>query len=273
MLGKLIKHEFRATARVMGLLILAELILSVLAGISSRIIEAGADSGLLNILDGLFQFAFVIAVISVTIASVVVMIQRFYKNLLGDEGYLMFTLPTGVHSLVWSKLIVSSVWFIGVGVTHALSGLIAAAAGGAFSFEMTGSWVQFSEMFPKMSTQFVLNGTAFVIEGLAVAFLGCIAACLLFYAAMATGYGFSRRKGLLSVLFFFGYQFATQLIFFGAVAAALRSSVSISVPVTEAAIMTQMHTVMLATIGAELLYCAIFYVITTLNLKKRLNLE
>ena len=48
------------------------------------------------------------------------LIQRFYKNLLRDEGYLMLTLPASVHQQVWSKLIVSSVWFIITGVVVGL---------------------------------------------------------------------------------------------------------------------------------------------------------
>ena len=35
-------------------------------------------------------FALIVATIAMTF---VIIIQRFYKNLLGDEGYLMFTLP------------------------------------------------------------------------------------------------------------------------------------------------------------------------------------
>ena len=42
----------------------------------------------------------------------VVTIQRFYKGLLGQEGYLMFTLPVKNWQLVFSKALVS--FFIGM---------------------------------------------------------------------------------------------------------------------------------------------------------------
>ena len=40
---------------------------------------------------------------------------------MADEGYVMFTLPVSTHTLVWSKLIVSAVWFLGAVVVDVLS--------------------------------------------------------------------------------------------------------------------------------------------------------
>jgi hypothetical protein len=44
--------------------------------------------------------------------TLIVLIQRFYKNLLGDEGYLMFTLPVQSWSHILSKLAVSMLWTV-----------------------------------------------------------------------------------------------------------------------------------------------------------------
>ena len=48
------------------------------------------------------------------------MVYRFYKNLMTDEGYLMFTLPVSRSQLIWSKLIVSMAWGILSAVLAAL---------------------------------------------------------------------------------------------------------------------------------------------------------
>ena len=37
-------------------------------------------------------------IIAAFVITLIVIIQRFYKNLLTDEGYLMFTLPVKAHS-------------------------------------------------------------------------------------------------------------------------------------------------------------------------------
>ena len=119
MLGKLLKHEFRATGRLMLPALGAVLVLAVLANFSIRFIQV-TDSTFLAILFGLVIGAFGIGMIAAAVMTLVLMILRFYRNLLRDEGYLMHTLPVSVHELVWSKLIVSLVWFAVTGLVICL---------------------------------------------------------------------------------------------------------------------------------------------------------
>jgi cytochrome c biogenesis protein CcdA len=86
MLGKLLKHEFRATGRIMGPLYLVLLLLAAGANPSVRVLESSA-SGWLQVLSGLILVAFGIAVAGVCVMSVVLMVNRFRSNLLSDEGY------------------------------------------------------------------------------------------------------------------------------------------------------------------------------------------
>ena len=120
MLGKLLKHEFRATARVMLPLYLVLLAISLCGNFATRVMEH-SSSQLLNLVGSLTIFAFFIGLIAVSLMSLYLMISRFHKNLLTDEGYLMFTLPVSVHGLIVSKIIVSTVWFILTGVVDVLS--------------------------------------------------------------------------------------------------------------------------------------------------------
>ena len=108
MLMKLVKHEFRATGRVMGLLFLVLLAAAVGANFSIQVLN-GSSLSLLRILGALVMSAYVMAVIGVCFVCFFLMLQRFYRNLLGDEGYVMFTLPVSVHQHVWSKLMVTAV--------------------------------------------------------------------------------------------------------------------------------------------------------------------
>ena len=107
MLSKLIKHELRASRRIMLPFLGAVLALSVLAGISTTAMEHQVDYSWLNVVYGLIIFAFVMGVMAVCVVAVVMMIQRFYKNLLGDEGYVSFTLPATVDEHIFAKLISS----------------------------------------------------------------------------------------------------------------------------------------------------------------------
>ena len=103
MLGKLIKHEFRATGRIMLPLLGALLVLSPIAGLIMRALDRGQLKNLFRFLGGAVVGLFFMAVAAVFVISLALMVRRFYSNLLQDEGYLMFTLPVSTHSLIWSK--------------------------------------------------------------------------------------------------------------------------------------------------------------------------
>lgn len=120
MLRKLLKHEFRATGRIMLPLFGILLLVSVGANFSSRGM-LNSDSSLLRTLGTIFIMLFIVGIFAVGIISFVLMINRFYKNLLQDEDYVMMTLPVCVHQQIWSKLIVSTVWFAATVVVIGLS--------------------------------------------------------------------------------------------------------------------------------------------------------
>lgn len=270
MLRKLLKHEFRATGRIMGPLYLILLLTAVGGNVSMRIMDH-SENRVLNILGALLMVAFTVAIIGVCVMSLVVMIQRFYKNLMGDEGYVMFTLPVSVHQHVWAKLIVSSVWFIATGVAVAVAALILVSDVRFISDLMEAIRWFFSEI----TGYYALNGVAIFLEFMVLVFLGCAAMCLQFYAAMAVGHSFANHKGLLSVAFFFAFQFGVQ--FLGSIMLLLvdeswlhRFLMNFTWDVTP---MLTIHLMMALGIVLTVVYGAIFYGVTTFTLKKRLNLE
>lgn len=104
MLGKLIKYEFKATMRNF-LAIYASLILTgILIGV---FMLANVDVGM-----SLCIFIMVALMITLAVLTITVIIKRFSKNLLGDEGYLMMTLPVSAKKIVASKIITSVVYLI-----------------------------------------------------------------------------------------------------------------------------------------------------------------
>ena len=73
MLRKLMKHEFRATGRVMGPLFGLLLIAAIAARFSVGVLLE-SSARFLNLLGGLFTTAFVIAIVGVCVMSLVLMI-------------------------------------------------------------------------------------------------------------------------------------------------------------------------------------------------------
>lgn len=271
MLGKLIKHEFRATSRIVFplLLILIALTLGVIVFFSW-----GASTNLvLQIFSGLLMTAYVIALVASFIVILILMINRFRTNLLGDEGYLTFTLPASIHQIVWSKIIVSCVWFIATLAVVLLSGVIVSLD--AMAFAEVREF--FFELWDVMTLQYALNGTAIVLEFLLLIFVSYASSCLQFYAAMALGYSFDRRKGLLSIAFFFGFQFVSQFLFsilaFSGILGGFDIDIFMNSVSANLGIMGSIHVFFLFFIVFSALYGAIFYIITTQCLKKRLNIE
>lgn len=265
MLRKLMKHEFRATGRVMGPLFGLLLIAAIAARFSVGVLLE-SSARFLNLLGGLFTTAFVIAIVGVCVMSLVLMINRFRTNLLGDEGYIMFTLPASVHQQIWSKLIVSAVWFIATGLAVVAAGFILVA--------QQGFWLEirrgFAEIFRHLTAYYAFNGTAFLFELLALIFVGCCVLCLEFYAAMAIGHSFAAHKVLYSVVSFLGLQFVMQLLSGGILVGTNYDILVVALPSDG---VLAMHSVMLTMIVSTAVFGAVYYVITTMFLKKRLNLE
>lgn len=268
MLRKLLKHEFRATARVMGPLYLILLATAIGANFSTRgLMES--ESRLANMLGGLLVVAFTVAIIGVCAMSLVLMVQRFSKNLLGDEGYVMFTLPASVHQQVWSKLLVSSVWFFCTAAAVVLASCIMAYDVGVVANFLS----ELKYMFQQLTAYYALNGTAIAVEILVFCFLGCVAFCLQFYAALAVGHSFANHKQALSVVFFFVFQFAVQILGSSLLIAGDFWDIFRLLPDFHVNGMTAVHLTMGLMIACMVVYGAVFYGITTFSLKKRLNLE
>lgn len=134
MLKKLMKYELRATSRIFLPFFGALLIFSVLNRIfySSRVDRfvntlRQNDKGLtIEVIRILSMAVFVFLICAILALTVIVMIQRYYKNLLGDEGYLMFTLPVKPWQLITSKMLVSGMWLVVSGIMTVLACMLLA---------------------------------------------------------------------------------------------------------------------------------------------------
>ena len=278
MLGKLIKHEFRATGRVMLPLLGAALVLSPVAGLVLRAFDRGGFGELVKVLGGTFVGLFITAVAAVCVTSVVIMVRRFNSNLLQDEGYLMFTLPVSTHALIWSKLIVSFAWFAAAAVFSALSVMIVTAvcnAGADFSgairvvndvAQLVGGW----------------NIAAYILEGILCLFLLSCSICLHFYAAMALGHSFADHKTFLSVCFYVLLSIVMSWLMFLALrlfgndvlSNMTRAMLLWTDSLDSAREYALIPHIMLLGSGAYLLVSAsLYYIPTVLPLKKHLNIS
>ena len=261
MLGKLMKHEFRATARIMLPVMGAMVALALLANLSIRGLAGNlSDVPMLRILFVLIIIFFGVAVVATIVMSLVIMVSRFYRNLLKDEGYLMFTLPVSVHELIWSKLIVSLVWFL---ATALLIFLV---------MSLLPSWAEINRWLDETGIRGQL--VTLLIQVVLGTLIGIFAACLHFYAAMSLGHMFSKDKVLLSIVFFVGISFAFNMMEmgYGVIGFGLFDSEMMQLEESTDTLRfvstVIWHGILLSAVQSAVLYLATF-----LGLKKGLNLE
>ena len=275
MLGKLLKHEFRATGRTMLPLYGAVVALAVLANFSIRMLT-GNVGPLLTIFFGLIVAAFVICIIAAAVMTLVLMIKRYYTNYLKDEGYLMHTLPVSVHELVWSKMLVSVVWFaatfVVIGLVMLLTALIQTGTSLAQFFAGFPSWADITRAIREIG---IPAGDLWLIglEVLLAVVVSGLYTCLHFYAAMSLGHMFSKDKILLSIVFFVGISFVLSMLTtgYGSLRVVNLDSAPFDLNSARDALRFA-RSIIGEMLLVELIQSAVLYAATVLSLKKGLNL-
>ena len=269
MLSKLIRHEFRATVRIMLPLYLLMALTAALFNLFMHLADR-YNVLALQIFRGISTFTFVVTLFGSGVVTLCLMVFRFYKNYMTDEGYLMFTLPVTTARLIWSKLIVALVWGAATVLAMILS-VILGTVGQGFWRDAVPALNQFiNGLRAAVSTG---NLIAYALELVVLAILSGLSSYLMFYAAIALGHSMANHKVLFSVLFYIAFNVALQTItsflsIFGIVGAD-----RMDVFATEPDIFALLHQFSLGSILYNLLVGTAFYLITYFTLKKRLNLQ
>ena len=214
-------------------------------------------------------------IVAVGVMALVVMVSRFYRNLLKSEGYLMFTLPVSVHELIWSKLIVSLVWFFATALfiflILALTGLNLSGTNLEMIFSEFPSWSEVVRELDELGIRGAL--TQLMAWSAVIMLLGAIVSCLHFYGAMALGHMFTKNKVLLSVVFFIliSFAFNTMEMGYGLSGIAMEAQ-SFDMDTAKEGIRFASRVCMHACI-MQAVQAAVLYLATALGLKRGLNLE
>jgi hypothetical protein len=123
MFTKLLKQEWKATFKLMGIMSLAALGISVLEAVIFRMLLGNIGSAVSGIIGG--TLASLILFLTLAIAAYAIGVQiyldvRFYKNKFSDEGYLTFTLPVSCHQIFLSSMLNMTIWTVLSGAVTAL---------------------------------------------------------------------------------------------------------------------------------------------------------
>lgn len=205
MLGKLMKHELKATSRLLVPLYLILLCISILDRIILNFVNY---NWMMKVISNILTTGFLFILVAIIVVTIVLIITRFYKNLVTDEGYLMFTLPVRTHQLINSKLIIAVFWML-ISIGFIFGSLFIAFA----STERMDIIIRtIRENYEELST--VFNGTLPVLtaEMILLCFVSLVTNLLMFYVSIAIGQLFNGRKLLGSFIAYIGIYTALQMI-------------------------------------------------------------
>lgn len=198
MLGKLLKHEWIATARRYGLFYLVLAAVTLLAIIVHAI---PVDNMFYTMGEVAFLVLYVLTLCGVFFCSTGMAVVRFYKNMVSDEGYLTFTLPAKVEQLVLAKFLVAAIWQMVTMVLVTLSLICVFVVGHV-------EWKAFSD-----GIGFVFDEAGIMVPTFCLMLvISSIYQLLLYYLSIAIGQLFGNYKILASVIAYCALSFGIELI-------------------------------------------------------------
>ena len=258
MLGKLMHYEFKATGRIFLPIYGALLIISLVSRLFMNL-----QFGVPTVIGITVS---VIMIIGICVITLLLTLQRFYKNLLGSEGYLMFTLPVSTDSLIWSKLLVASVWSVLSGIVVFLAVLIMSVTSGGFRAVMDS----IIELLHHIQLGRI-DSVFYIIELVIAVILSLFSNILLLYVCMALSLFVNKHRGLFAFGTFVVINIIGQIL--SGILAAIAAATDILHVLETTNAYLLVHLAFVGTIIGTLIIGAVFYLVTRYMLKNRLNLE
>ena len=127
----------------------------------------------------ILMLVLVALLIALFVITIVLTIQRFKKNLLDDEGYLMFTLPVKSSNLILSKLLVALIYVI-------ISAIVASLS--FFIIGIIGEDINIVESFKILTQSGILSESAeFIVYMLFALLINYIIFVLSIYLSLSIG--------------------------------------------------------------------------------------
>lgn len=219
MFGKLMKYELRYLIRIFAPMWAAVVALCVMTRITigpkltaNNLYIEGEEAVLPAILGVITVFA----IMTMMIVATVVLIQRFYKGMYGDEGYLMFTLPVTTGQLIHSKALSALIMMIGTETVTLLGVLIMMAYkelwnGDALGMTFPEMWGYFLEM---MESNGITSGMLglYVFWGFVASLIVFVAEIYMVYLAISVGQMWKKHPVAGGIIAFYAINIVISVI-------------------------------------------------------------
>ena len=257
MLRKLLKYEIKATSRYF---LPIYLVLTVFAIINSLFTF---NSDTLSVSQGITFTLYIIILVGMFVVSFVVMIQRFYKNLLSEEGYLMFTLPVDSWRHILSKAIVSLMWTVLSSIVAIISIIIIALQ----EITLFQLFSEFGQLWQEIYRYLGANTYYLIIQLIVAYIISIVTGNMLIYVSIALGHLSNNHKILASIGSFLGIYTIGSFISCAVMTNAVPNYFMNGTP------MQYPFEFIWLSIGLSAIFTVVYFIVTNLVLTKRLNLE
>lgn len=292
MLRKLCKYEFRSIFRTLIPIYIVVIAVSIITSISIAMnvdyadvkyvdnsvqwaIEMNLPYKLQHIFTFVMSLAYFAVMVALFVLTVVIILQRFYKGLLCDEGYLMFTLPVKPWQLITSKGITAFVMTILSGIVSCISIFIMMLGSLPYPLKFLAelfslqNWVR---IFGQLNETVPMWGV-YVLEFIILVIISSLASLYQIYASMAIGHLAKKNRILMSVVAYVAISMILSFVggIFGVFSAlTIQSSQNyLSINAGEAFL----HALLIFSVITSIIEFVVFFVITERILSKKLNLE
>lgn len=215
MLGKLIKHDWKAVWRIMFLMNAILVIMTVIGILSFQTSFWNLDIPKMDVLSGIALLIYYVSIIVVGMSSVIYFSVHFYRNLYTDEGYLMHTLPVRPKDLILSKLTVSSIWCIITSITI-ITSIFSLLYTVIVNFEKDYTVEEFTEGLHTVVNFIAINldtpFAVFVFTLIMYVVISTVCSMLMIYGSISIGQLWSKHKILGSILTYLGIYIVHQIV-------------------------------------------------------------
>ena len=275
MLGKLLKYEFKAMGRTLLPLYGALLAVAAILGLMINFSDAMNATGIIgSIMAIVIVVVYVVLLIAIVIMTMVLIVQRFSRNLLGTEGYFLLTLPASIDSHILSKTISAMVWSVFSGIVGMLTLPLILLTSGSANTNVGEIFNQIGRGLGMVAEKIGGGNLAvLIIEVLMFMILTGAAFALKVYASISIGHQVQKHTGLLSLATFVGLCIVESMAgsFVGVKTFEISGGSNIEQQVVDTVLYAQQ--IMLVGIAFTAVVAAIYYVITRLLMKYKLNIE
>ncbi|TFH44961.1 ABC transporter permease [Streptococcus equinus] len=196
MFSKLLKYELKSVGKWYFALNASIIAMSFFLGFSIKSLTNFAEehsnissNNFAQLIPIILALIFGVLVASACIATVVIIVRRFYKNLFGREGYLTLTLPVSTHQIILSKLVASAIW--------TAFNLLIVLIGIAILILPISGLGHFLAILPQIGKMLTLKDWFLL---LLLEIISVLSGILMIYLAISIGQLFANKRGLMAFI-------------------------------------------------------------------------